>query len=76
LSVEQVGFGAGGGIISGIIATILVGLGLRERIKCLEDGKLSKDVFHEYRGGVEATLKKLDEKVDRMDIKLDLILKK
>jgi hypothetical protein len=73
---EEIGVGAGGGLISGLIVAFLVALGLRERVKCLEEGKLSKEVFEEYRGGVETAMKELKEKIERMDLKIDLLLKR
>jgi hypothetical protein len=76
MSLEQIGYGAGGGILSGILGAVLVALGLKERIKCLEEQKLSKDVFLEYRFGVETALHELKESVKGMDLKLDLLLKK
>lgn len=74
MSLEQFGYGAGGGIISGILGAVLVALGLRERVLSLEAQKLSKDVFEEYRTGVQGSIKQMDERMERMDKKLDRLL--
>jgi hypothetical protein len=76
VSLESFGFGAGGGLIAGVLGAVLTAFGLRERIRCLEDTKLSKDVFEEYRKGVIDALKVITDKVNHIDSKLDLLLKK
>ena len=76
MSIEQLGYGAGSGFVSGILAAVLAAMGYQGRLKCLENGKLGKDVFDEYRKGVTKQLDDLFTKIDKMDIKLDLLLKK
>jgi hypothetical protein len=76
MSVEQLGYGAGGGFVSGIIAAILALMGIQRSIKTLENGKLSKDVFNEYRLGVEKGMQVISERMEKMDLKLDVLLKR
>jgi hypothetical protein len=76
MSIEQFGYGAGGGFISGVMAAILAAMGIRERIKYLENGKLSKDFFLEYHSGVEKGMQIISERMEKMDLKLDMLLKK
>ena len=56
----------GGGGISGIFIGILTTIGLKSRVDKLEEKKLNKDVFVEFR-------KNVDEKFDRLIIGQDKV---
>jgi len=49
MDIESLGGGAG----TGIIGAILVAFGFSRRVSKLEDGKLNKDVFVEFRKNVD-----------------------
>ena len=56
----------GGGGISGLFIGILTAIGLKSRVDKLEEKKLNKDVFVEFR-------KNVDEKFDRLIIGQDKV---
>ena len=51
--LESMGGGAGAGLIGGIFGAILHAFGINRRINKLEDEKLGKDVFIEFRKNID-----------------------
>ena len=67
MNIDDVGYGAGGGFLSGIIATVLTALGVNRRIDKLEKSVVYKDTF-------DATLKPLDTRLTRIEDKIDSLI--
>jgi len=76
MSIEQIGYGAGGGLLTGLLSTIFVALGMKERIKSLEEKKLEKEVFDQFQHTFDIKSNEIGIKIDRLDVKLDKLLQK
>lgn len=69
MNIDDVGYGAGGGFISGVIATIATALGFKSRMDKLEKSVMYKDVFEQFEKRFDTameTIKKVDEKLDTL----------
>lgn len=70
MNIDDVGYGAGGGFISGIVATIATALGFKNRMDKLEKSVMYKDVFDQFEKRFDTAM----EKIDRIDNKIDTLL--
>lgn len=67
MSIDDIGYGAGGGFLGGVIAAIFTALGVNRRIDKLEKSVMYKDVFEQFEKRFDAaitTIKTMDEKID------------
>lgn len=77
MNIDDVGYGAGGGFVSGIIATIITALGFKSRqdrqdkeMDTLKKTVIFKDTFEQFEKRFIVAM----EKIDRMDNKIDTLL--
>lgn len=77
MNIDDIGVGAGGGFISGIIATIITALGFKSRqdrqekeMDSLKETVIFKDTFEQFEKRFMVAM----EKIDRMDNKIDMLL--
>jgi len=74
MDFDNLSYGAGGGLISGLLTAIAIALGFKSRLdrqdKDIES--LKKNVV--YKDTFEATLKPIDNRLTRMEEKLDTLL--
>jgi len=74
MNLDNLGYGAGGGLISGLITAIAVAFGFKSRLDRQDKdiNSLKKNVV--YKDTFEATLKPIDNRLTRMEEKLDTLL--
>lgn len=77
MNIDDVGYGAGGGFVSGIIATIIAALGFKSRqdrqdkeMDILKKAVVFKDVFEQFEKRFDVAM----EKIEKMDNKIDTLL--
>lgn len=77
MNIDDVGYGAGGGFISGVIATIATAFGFKARmdrqdkdIDTLKKSVIYKDTFEQFEKRFVTGM----EKIDKIDEKIDTLL--
>lgn len=77
MNIEDVGYGASGGFISGIIFAIITALGLKSRqdrqdreMDTLKKTVVFKDSFEQFEKRFDSAM----DKIDKMDFKIDTLL--
>ena len=69
--IESLGGGAGAGIVGGIFGAILTAFGINRRVNRLEEEKLGKDVFVEFRKSVDEKFNTIIESQGKIWDRLD-----
>jgi len=74
MDFDNLSYGAGGGFISGLITAITIALGFKSRMDRQDKDidSLKKNVV--YKDTFEATLKPIDNRLTRMEEKLDTLI--
>lgn len=66
---DDIGVGAGGGFLSGLVIAILSALGMKSDINALKKSVMYKDTFDQFEKrfvDTVQTIKKMDEKIDTL----------
>lgn len=64
---DDIGVGAGGGFLSGVVATIVTALGVNRRIDKLEKSVIYKDVFEQFEKRFDSAIEQISVINDKLD---------